>query len=286
MTAQGLRLGAARFVAGQTLDAFVPIARSLGNDGFTVASAILGEGVLSEAETHAVVAGYLELLDRIAAEGLRANVALKLTHLGLAIDEDLAACNVRELVEHAATLGNFVRIDMEESAHVDATLRIYRGLRGVGLVNTGVVLQAYLYRTRADLEALLPWVPNLRLVKGAYLEPPSLAFPRKADVDNKYKALIEQSLSERGFTAIATHDDDAIRHAIAFAKANAIVPAGRFEFQMLYGVRPKLQRQLIAEGYPVRVAAPFGRAWYPYLMRRLAERPANVAFIIGSMFKG
>jgi len=204
----------------------------------------------------------------------------------LAIAEELAANNVRELVEHAATLGNFVRIDMEESAHVDATLRIYRGLRGAGLVNTGVVLQAYLYRTPADLEALLPWVSNLRLVKGAYLEPPTVAFPRKADVDRQFRTMIERSLLGPGFTGIATHDESAIRHTIAFAKSEGIQPEGRFEFQMLYGVRPKLQRQLIADGYPVRLAAPFGRAWYPYLMRRLAERPANVAFIIGSMFKG
>jgi len=286
MTAQGLRLGAGRFVAGRTLDEFVPIVRSLNGEGLTVASAILGEGVLSEPETRAVVAGYRELLERIAAEGLRANVALKLTHLGLAIDERLAAANLRELVAQAAALGNFVRIDMEESAHVDATLRIYRELRGLGLVNVGVVLQAYLYRTPADLEALLPWIPNLRLVKGAYLEPPALAFPRKADVDRQYLNLIELSLKGPGFTAIATHDEAAIRHAIAFAKAEGIAPAGRFEFQMLYGVRSKLQRQLVAEGYPVRAAAPYGHAWYPYFMRRLAERPANVAFILGNLFKG
>lgn len=286
MTAQGLRLGARRFVAGRTLDEFVPVVRSLNGAGVTVASAILGEGVLTESETRDVVAAYRELLERIASEGLRANIALKLTHLGLAIDERLAAANLRELVEHAATLRNFVRIDMEESAHVDATLRIYRELRGAGLVNAGVVLQAYLYRAPGDLEALLPWVPNLRLVKGAYLEPPSLAFPRKADVDRQYCTLIEASLQGRGFTAIATHDEGAIRHAIAFAKANGIAPAGRFEFQMLYGVRSALQRQLVAEGYPVRVAAPFGGAWYPYLMRRLAERPANVAFILGNMFRG
>jgi len=286
MTAQGLRLGARRFVAGRTLDEFVPIVRLLNGAGFTVASAILGEGVLSESETRAVVSAYSELLKRIASENLRANVALKLTHLGLALNERLATANLRELVEQAAALGTFVRIDMEESAHVDATLRIYRELRGVGLSNVGVVLQAYLYRTPADLEALLPWVPNLRLVKGAYLEPPSLAFPRKAHVDRQYLTLIEQSLRGPGFTAVATHDEAAIRHAIAFAKANGIASAGRFEFQMLYGVRSKLQRQLLAEGFPVRVAAPFGQAWYPYLMRRLAERPANVAFIVGSLFKG
>ncbi|MBC5811226.1 MAG: proline dehydrogenase family protein [Candidatus Eremiobacteraeota bacterium] len=281
----GGRLGARRFVAGESLDAFVPVVRELNAAGFTVASGILGEGVSTEAETEAVCAEYRTLLDRIADERLGANVALKLTHLGLAIDEGLALRNVRGLVEYAAERGIFVRMDMEESACVEPTLHIYRTMRSIGVDNTGVVLQAYLYRAMGDLEALLAVRPNVRLVKGAYLESAAVAFPRKRDVDRNYKALIERALAADGFTAIATHDEDAIRHTIEFARSHGIAARGRFEFQMLYGVRPALQRRLIAEEYPVRVAAPFGGSWFPYFMRRLAERPANVAFILGSMLR-
>lgn len=273
-------------MAGEDLDSFVPVARRLGSEGFAIASAILGEGVETEAQTHAVVREYQELLRRIARNALPANVALKLTHLGLAIDEGLAASNLRALVDEAAGLGNFVRLDMEESIYVDATLRIYRSLRESGRDNVGAVLQAYLYRTPADLEALLPMRPNLRLVKGAYLEPPSVAHPRKADVDAAYKTLIERALSADGYTAVATHDEDAIVHARAIAAAKCLPQRGRFEFQMLYGVRPALQRRVLAGGHLVRIAAPYGKSWYPYLMRRLAERPANVAFIVSSLWKG
>ena len=286
MAARGLKLGAARFVAGETLDEFIPIVRALNAGGFGVASAILGEGVIDAAETGSVAAAYRELVSRLARERLRANVALKLTHLGLGIGEALALENLTTIVESAAAAGMFVRIDMEESAYVDATLRIYRALRAGDKSNLGVVLQAYLYRTPADLEALLPLRPNLRLVKGAYLEAPAVAHPRKADVDRAYTSLIERALQGEGFTAIATHDEQAIRHAITFATSRGIVAEGRFEFQMLYGVRPALQRSLLAEGYPVRVAAPFGRAWYPYFMRRLAERPANAALILRSLWQG
>ncbi|HEY8107518.1 MAG TPA: proline dehydrogenase family protein, partial [Gaiellaceae bacterium] len=190
----GFRLGAARFVAGESLDTAVPVLRRLNEQGLLTNTTLLGEGVRDEAETRAVVAAYREVLDRIHAEGLRTNVALKLTHLGLTIGEELAQRNLAELVEHAAQIGNFVRIDMEESRHVDATLRIYRTLRESGHENVGAVLQAYLYRTEEDLAALLPLVPNLRLVKGAYLEPPEIAYPRKADVDAAYVRLLETSL--------------------------------------------------------------------------------------------
>lgn len=282
----GLRLGASRFVAGETLDAFVSVVRRLNMQGFIVASAILGEGVRNEAETQEVVAEYRTLLERIARDQLRANVALKLTHLGLAIDEDLALNNLRTLVDSASGLGNFIRIDMEESSYIDATLRIYRKLREEGRSNLGAVLQAYLFRTPQDIESLLPLQPNLRLVKGAYLESADIAYPRKADVDNAYKALIERALSSDGYTAIATHDEDAIAHAKNVASSRNLPQRGRYEFQLLYGVRPALQRRLVAEGYAVRIAAPYGQAWYPYFMRRLAERPANVAFIISSLWKG
>jgi proline dehydrogenase len=285
MVAQGLRLGARRFVAGQTIEEFLPIVRSLNASGFSVASAILGEDVTDEAQTREVVASYSSLLTRLAEEHVHATAALKLTHLGLSIGEDLAASNASEIVRHAAGLGRFVRFDMEESRHVDATLRIYRRLREAGLGNLGIVLQAYLYRAPKDLAELASLKPNIRLVKGAYLEPSSVAYPKKSDVDAAYKKLIEAALEAGGYTAIATHDEKAIRHAIAGA-AKYNVPRERFEFQMLYGVRPALQRQVLAEGFPVRVAAPFGREWYPYFMRRLAERPANVAFILRSLVEG
>jgi proline dehydrogenase len=286
MAARGLQLGAARFVAGETLADFVEHVKRLNAGGFEVASAILGEGVVDEAATKHVVEEYCALLRRIATENLRANVALKLTHLGLAISESLAESNLRAVVAEAARWGNFIRVDMEESSYVDATLRIYRALRAGGHENVGVVLQAYLYRTQADLAALLPLRPNLRLVKGAYLEPPSVAYPRKADVDAQYKARIAEALAGEGYTAVATHEDDAIAHASALARSAGLPPQGRFEFQMLYGVRPALQRRVRDEGYRVRIAAPFGRQWYPYFMRRLAERPANVAFLLRSLWRG
>jgi proline dehydrogenase len=281
----GFRLGAARFVAGESLDAAVPVLRGLNDKGLLTNTTLLGEGVTTEAETGAVVAAYRELLDRIAAEGLRTNCALKLTHLGLAFDEELAHRNVAELVWHAARRGNFVRIDMEESTRVDATLRIYRRLRETGHDNVGAVLQSYLYRSEADLAALLPLAPNLRLVKGAYLEPAEVAYPEKSDVDAAYVRLLESALTGSGFTAIATHDEALIEHAIAFAKEGGI-PPDRFQFQMLYGVRPSLQLDLVRRGYAVLVAAPYGPDWYRYLMRRLAERPANVLFLLRNLIRG
>jgi proline dehydrogenase len=280
----GMRLGASRFVAGETLDAAVPVLRRLNERGLLTNTTLLGEGVSDEAETRAVVAEYRELLDRVAAESLRTNVALKLTHLGLALDEELAYANVVELVDHARERGNFVRIDMEESAYVDATLRTYRRLRESGRDNVGTVLQSYLYRAEADLEGLLDLVPNLRLVKGAYLEPPAIAYRSKEDVDAAYVRLAERMLRGGGFTAVATHDERLIEHVAAFAQAEG-VPRERFQFQMLYGVRPKLQRALVARGYSVLVATPYGPDWYRYLMRRLAERPANLVFFARSLFR-
>ena len=278
----GFRLGAARFVAGESLDAAVPILRRLNDDGLLTNTTLLGEGVRDEAETRAVVDAYRAVLDRIEAEQLRTNLSLKLTHLGLSIDEELARSNLAELVAHAASVGNFVRIDMEESAHVEATLRIYRRLRDAGHDNVGAVLQAYLFRSEADLAALLPLAPNLRLVKGAYLEPAEIAYPKKSDVDAAYVRLLEASLTGGGFTAIATHDETLIEHAISFAREHEI-PSERFQFQLLYGIRPQLQRDLVGRGFDVLVAAPYGPEWYRYLMRRLAERPANLLFLLRSL---
>jgi len=277
----GMRFGAARFVAGETLDECIPVLRRLNEQGLWANTTLLGEGVLEPEHTEAVVAAYREVIERIAAEELRANVALKLTHLGLEIDEELSYRNVRSLVE----LGSFIRIDMEQSEFVDATLRIYRRLREDGLDNVGTVLQAYLYRTPGDLEALLPLEPNLRLVKGAYLEPSSIAYPHKSDVDDAYGRLLERMLDAAAHTAVATHDERLIEHTIRYADRNG-VDRERFEFQMLYGVRPQLQLDLAGRGYKVLVATPYGPEWYPYLMRRLGERPANLTFFLKNAIRG
>ncbi len=280
----GMRLGAARFVAGEALDAAVPVLRRLNERGLLTNTTLLGEGVSDEGETRAVVDMYKEVLDRIQAERLETNVAVKLTHLGLALEEELAYANVAELVGHAHACGNFIRIDMEESAYVDATLRTFCRLRESGRENVGTVLQSYLYRTEKDLESLLDLKPNLRLVKGAYLEPPDVAYPRKEDVDAGYARLAERMLADGGFTAIATHDERLIDHVIGFCEREGI-PRERFQFQMLYGVRPKLQLDLTRRGFSVLVATPYGPDWYRYLMRRLAERPANLMFFARSLVR-
>ncbi len=276
----GMRLGAARFVAGESLDECIAVLRRLNDQGLHANTTMLGEGVLEPGETERVVSAYEEVLDRIAAEELRANVALKLTHLGLEIDEELAYANMTRLLGK----GSFIRIDMEQSQFVDATVRIYRRLRHDGFENVGTVLQAYLYRTPDDLDSLLPLSPNLRLVKGAYLEPADIAYPRKADVDAVYARLAERMLSGTGHVAIATHDETLIEHAIRYSEEH-VVPRERFEFQMLYGVRPQLQLDLVRRGYKVLVATPYGPEWYPYLMRRLGERPANLLFFAKNTFR-
>jgi proline dehydrogenase len=277
----GMRLGAARFVAGETLDECIVVLRRLNEQGLHANTTLLGEGVLEPGATEQVVRAYEAVVDRIAAEGLRANVALKLTHLGLEIDEELAYANIARLLRR----GSFIRIDMEQSPFVEATLRIYRRLRADGFDNVGTVLQSYLYRTPDDAEALLPLAPNLRLVKGAYLEPPDVAYPRKADVDAMYVRVAEKLLEGPGYTALATHDESLIDHAIRFADERGI-GRDRFEFQMLYGVRPQLQLDLVRRGYKVLVATPYGPEWYPYLMRRLGERPANLLFFLKNTLRG
>jgi proline dehydrogenase len=277
----GMRFGAGRFVGGETLDDCIVVLRKLNDQGLHANTTLLGEGVLEPTQTEAVVAAYREVIERISAESLRANVALKLTHLGLEIDEELAYANIRRLL----ALGSFIRIDMEQSQFVEPTLRIYRRLRDEGLDNVGTVLQAYLYRTPDDLERLLPLTPNLRLVKGAYLEPEQVAYPRKGDVDAVYGRLVERMLKAGGHTAVATHDERLIERTIRFAEAEGISKE-RFEFQMLYGVRPQLQLDLVRRGYKVLVATPYGPEWYPYLMRRLGERPANLLFFLKNTLRG
>jgi len=280
----GKRLGAARFVAGETLDSCVAVLRKLNDAGLYANTTLLGEAIPDPEGAAAVTAEYETIIERLVAERLRANVALKLTHLGLSFDEELAYANVEQLVARAEALGTFLRIDMEQSDYVEVTLRIYERLRGAGHDAVGTVLQSYLYRTMDDLERLLPRSPNLRIVKGAYLEPESIAYPDKADVDRNYVELVERGLRGGAYIAVATHDEAIIHRVQAFA-AREEIPRDRFEFQMLYGVRPGLQRSIAAEGYKVLVASPYGPDWYPYLMRRLAERPANLGFFLKNLVR-
>jgi proline dehydrogenase len=280
----GMRLGAQRFVAGETFAECAEVLARLNDSGLYANTTLLGEDVMAAEETRAVVSQYEDILDGIAERGLRVNVALKLTHLGLLLDEELAYENVSRLVDHAASRGNFIRIDMEHSGLVDQTLGIYRRLRADGRDAVGTVLQSYLYRTPADLADLLPLVPNLRLVKGAYLESADVAYPRKADVDAAYARLVEASFAGGGYTAIATHDERLIEQSIALAERMGM-GRDRYEFQMLYGVRSALQLALVERGFKVLVATPFGPQWYPYLMRRLAERPANVLFVARNLVR-
>jgi proline dehydrogenase len=261
------------------------VLRRLAERNLHANTTLLGEGVRQSAEAEAVVAEYETVLRRLAAERLPVNLALKLTHLGLQLDEELAFANVARIVDTAASLDNFVRIDMEQSSLVEATLRTYRRLRESGRDNVGTVLQSYLYRTEADLHDLLSLTPNLRFVKGAYLEPASVAYPRKADVDAAYVRLVETALRGGAYAAVATHDERLIEHTIAFAERERI-GRDRFEFQMLYGVRGQLQLDLRRRGFKVLVATPYGPDWYPYLMRRLAERPANLLFFARSLLRG
>jgi proline dehydrogenase len=277
----GMRLGAARFVVGETLDQAVLGLRRLNEQGLLANTSLLGEGVRDRAETEAVVAAYEQVLDRLAAERLGCNLALKLTHLGLDIEEELARANLARLLDRAAAHGNTIRIDMEQSAHVDATLRIYRTLREAGHDNVGCVLQAYLHRSERDLEELLPLAPRIRVVKGAYLEPAEVAYPRKADVDAAYARLVERAFAGGAHVAVATHDERLIEHALSLP-----APPGGFEVQLLYGVRPKLQLDLARRGHVVRIATPYGPEWYRYLMRRLGERPANVLFLLRNLLRG
>jgi proline dehydrogenase len=280
----GMRLGAARFVAGETLDECVPVLRRLNEAGLSTNTTLLGEAIPDRAGAEAATSAYETILDRLAAERLDTNVALKLTHLGLLFDDETAYANLERLVAHAARVGNFVRIDMEQSAFTETTLRIYERLRAAGHDNVGTVLQSYLYRSAGDLEQLLPLQPNLRIVKGAYLEPAAIAYPQKRDVDAAYVRLVERGLRGGAYVAVATHDERIIAQLQAFAEREHIL-RDRFEFQMLYGVRPALQRRIAGEGYKVLVATPFGPEWYPFFMRRLAERPANVLFLLRNLVR-
>jgi len=283
VTRYGMRLGARRFVAGEDWESAEAQVRSLNGSGILATLDYLGESVTDRAMAEAARNVYLNLLDRIRTAGLAANVSLKLTQMGLDIDPELAYANVEAIVRKAAELGNFVRIDMEDSPRTTATISLFRRLRE-RYENVGIVIQSYLYRSAADLKGLADLKPNVRICKGAYLESRDVAFPRKRDVDENYKRLVLMNLEAGGKTCLATHDERIIEWAKQLIKDRGI-GRDRYEFQMLYGIRPALQRRLAAEGYPVRVYMPFGTQWYPYFTRRLAERPANVLFVLSNLLR-
>ncbi len=265
---------ASRFVAGDTLDEAVPVAAGLNSDGFEVSLDLLGEEVHDTQSALAATDEYLECLDRIDFDDLDANISIKPTQLGLAIDEGLAAEAIERLATRAAEVGTTVTIDMEDSQYTEPTVRLYEKAQAEH-GNLGIALQSYLHRTPDDLSRLLPLAGHIRLCKGAYVEPPEIAHTAKSDVDAAYVTQLEELMTaEHTVPAIATHDLSLVNRARALAADRV----GPFEFQMLYGVRTDLQRELVEEGFPLRVYLPFGSQWYPYLTRRLAERPSNALF--------
>ena len=278
----GRRL-ASRFIAGEEIEDALRVIRRLTSEGFMVTLDCLGESVHEAAAAEVACQTYLQLLDRLAAENLNSHVSVKLTQLGLAIDEGMARRNLARLAESAARHHNFVRVDMEGSAFTDATLRAFYSVDAPRDV-MGIAIQTYLLRTEADVQELLKRGARIRLVKGAYKEPPEIAFARKRDVDGNFQKLAEKLLASGIYHAIATHDDRLIDATQRFARAQGISPEA-FEFQLLYGIRRQLQRQLIQEGWRVRVYVPYGREWYAYFMRRLAERPANLFFLMRHLFR-
>jgi proline dehydrogenase len=274
---------AARFVAGSDLDQALAVSRGLNAEGITVTLDHLGESVSSLEEAAAARDVYLRTLSAIHDSGVQGNVSLKLTQFGIDLSGEQCRANVAQLVEHAAGHSGFVRVDMESSEYVDRTLDLVYGLHAkYGAV--GVVIQAYLHRSGHDIEELCRRGIRVRLCKGAYLEPASVAFPHKSEVDRNYIALMQLLLDKGTYPALATHDEKMVAAIKAYAAAHKI-PRESFEFQMLYGIRRDLQRQLVQQGYRVRVYVPFGKAWYPYYMRRLAERPANILFILRNLFR-
>ncbi len=276
---------ASRFVAGETVEDAVDAARELARRGITASLDFLGESVSVESEAAAARDQYLRMLDRMAASGVEVNVSVKLTQMGLDIAEDLCEANMACILEKAKALGGFVRLDMEGSAYTQQTLDFFtRRLYPTYGRHCGVVIQSMLRRSERDVEDLIRLGARVRLCKGAYLEPPSVAFPDKADVDRSYVGLMQRLMREGNYPALATHDEAIIRAAREFAGRERI-PPDRYEFQMLFGVRRDLQQRLRQAGHHVRVYVPFGTQWYPYLMRRLAERPANIAFLLGNMVR-
>jgi proline dehydrogenase len=274
---------AARFIAGEELEDALRVIRRLNAEGFMVTLDLLGESVRGAAEAEAASQAYVHLLDRLAADGLNSHVSVKLTQLGLAIEEDLACRHLNMICECAAKQHNFVRVDMEGSAFTEATLRVFRTVNAPRHV-AGIAIQSYLYRSDKDVEALLKRGARIRLVKGAYQEPAAIAYQRKRDVDRSFARLMEMMLSSGIYHAIATHDERLIAATQAYVRAHNISP-DQFEFQLLYGIRRQLARDLLRRGQRVRIYVPFGRQWYSYFMRRLAERPANLFFLLRNLFR-
>jgi proline dehydrogenase len=276
---------ASRFVAGETIEDAMTAVRALNARGITASLDLLGESVNREEEARATARSYLDLLDRIKQQKLDANVSLKLTAMGLDIDQELCVAVVQDVLARAQQYDSFVRIDMEASAYTDVTLKMFEErLYPAYKANVGVVLQSCQYRTFADVEHMNALRARVRICKGAYKEPPSVAYPEKKDVDANYVKCMRELMLRGNYPGIATHDPAMINEAKRWAKEQGI-EKDRFEFQMLYGVRRDLQQSLVKEGYRMRVYVPFGTQWYPYLMRRLAERPANVAFITGNVLR-
>jgi proline dehydrogenase len=276
---------AGRFVAGETLTTALEAVRALNAKRITASLDLLGESVTNESEAHAACDEYLEMLDRIHAERVDANVSVKLTQMGLDISESLCVEIMKEILTRARKYETFVRLDMEGSDYTERTLRLFEEQLYPGFERqTGIVLQSYLYRTADDVKRAIALHARVRLCKGAYQEPATVAFPQKADVDVNYVRCMHALMREGNYPGLATHDERIIAEAKRFAAAEGI-SSDRYEFQMLYGIRRDLQEQLVSEGYRMRVYVPFGTQWYPYLMRRLAERPANVAFITGSVMR-
>jgi proline dehydrogenase len=274
-----MRSMARRFVAGETLAEAIDVVRQINARGMTVTLDHLGENVSTEAEAASAADDYCRMLEAIAEAGVDSNVSLKLTHMGLDLGENVAYRNTQRVVE--AALPNFVRIDMESSGYVDRTLQLFHRLFETHK-NVGVVIQSALYRSEADAEGLIEIGARVRLVKGAYLEPPSVAYQDKADVDAAYVRIMEALLLRGNYPAIATHDPRMIEATKRYALDHGIDRA-RYEFQMLYGIRRDLQTRLVGQGYNMRIYVPYGTQWYPYLMRRMAERPANLMFVVGNI---
>jgi proline dehydrogenase len=277
-----LRGMAQRYVAGEELADGVVVAATLNTQRLLVSLDHLGESVTNGAEARRAAAAYLDALDALAGDHVEGNISLKLTQLGLDVAREMAVAHLRKVLARARELDTFVRIDMESSAYTQRTLDVHQELWNDGFRNVGIVLQAYLHRTADDVERAIDMGVQVRLCKGAYLEPPRVAFADKASVDANYARLMERLLVHGTHPAIATHDERLIRLAQQIAKRENISP-DRFDFEMLFGVRRDLQLRLVDEGYRVRVYLPYGKQWYPYLVRRLAERPANVAFFVRSL---
>jgi proline dehydrogenase len=284
-TKYGMKLGASRFVAGETLEQAVESVKRLNSEGLLVTLDYLGESVSNKEEATQATEEILRIFDAIAEHGLNSNVSVKLTQLGLGLDKTFCLENMDRIASKAKEKGNFVRIDMEDTPVLEATLDIFTQLfQKYGKETVGLVIQSYLYRSEQDVENLGKMGANLRIVKGAYKEPPEVAFPKKQDVDENYIRLVQKHLSNGCYTAIATHDEAIIQKLIEWIKANNI-SKDLYEFQMLYGVRTGLQKELVQQGYKVRVYTPYGQDWYPYFTRRIAERPANAFFVLKNLLK-